>query len=165
MNRILLGLLVVLVVAAVATIAGTSTDLPARMAVHFAAGGQADGWSSRELYIGVMIVVVIGVPLLLLAVMAWLPRVGVCVKKLPNRDYWLAPERRARTYERLSTFASVAGCLLAVFLTAIHLLVVDANASTRPALPTAPFVSIMLAFAVAMIAWALAFTYGFRRPV
>jgi uncharacterized membrane protein len=165
MNRILLGLLVVLVVGAVAVIAGTSTDLPAHMATHFGAGGQANGWSSRETYVGVMIAVVIGVPLLLLAVMAWLPRVGICLRKLPNRDYWLAPERRAHTFERLSSYATVAGCLLAVFLTAIHLLVVDANASTRPALPTAPFVSIMVAFAVAMVAWALAFTFGFRRPV
>ena len=54
--------------------------------------------------------------------------------------------------------------MLVAFLTAIHLIVIDANTSTRPALPTAPFVTVMLAFAVAMIAWALAFTYGFRRP-
>jgi uncharacterized membrane protein len=164
MNRLLYAVLAVLVIAAVAIIAGTSAQLPARMATHFGSGGQANGWSARETYVGVMIAVVVGVPLLLLAVMAWLPRTGVCVGKLPNRDYWLAPQRRAQTFDRLATLASVAGCLLVVFLTAVHFIVIDANASPRPALPTAPFVTVMLAFAVAMIAWALAYTYGFRRP-
>ncbi|HSV21036.1 MAG TPA: DUF1648 domain-containing protein [Casimicrobiaceae bacterium] len=164
MNRLLYVLLAVLVIAAVAIIAGTSVQLPPRMASHFGAHGEVNGWSSRESYELAMIGIVIGVPLALLAGMAWLPRVGICLRKLPNRQYWLAPERRARTFERLAAFASVAGCLLVIFLTAIHLIVIEANASPRPALPTAPFITVMLAFAVAMIVWAVAYTYGFRRP-
>jgi uncharacterized membrane protein len=165
MNRILLVVLFVLAAIAVAVIGGTVSDLPARMATHFGAGGEANGWSSRETYVAVMIAIVIGVPLLLLAVIAWLPRVGMCVGKLPNREYWLAPQRRERTFERLTVFATILGCLLVVFLTTVHLIVVEANTSPRPALPTAPFVAIMVGFAVAMVAWTIAFRYGFRRPV
>ena len=48
-----------------------------------------------------MIALVVGLPLALLAKLAWLPRMGKCPGKLPYREYWLAPERRARTLERL----------------------------------------------------------------
>jgi uncharacterized membrane protein len=164
MNRLLYVILAVLVIAAVAIIAGTSVQLPPRMASHFGAHGEVNGWSSRETYELAMIAIVIGAPLALLAAMAWLPRAGVCLRRLPNRAYWLAPERRARTFERLAAFASVAGCLLVIFVTAMHLIVIEANASPRPALPTVPFVSVMLGFAVAMIVWTVAYTYGFRRP-
>jgi len=165
MNRILIGILLVLVIAGVGIIAGTSGDLPARMATHFGAGGTANGWSTRETYLLVMIGLVIAVPVSLLALMVWLPQRGLCACKLPNRDYWLAPERRSGTYERLTGYAGVAGALVVVLLVALHFLVIEANSSTRPALPTGPFVTVMLGFAVAMIAWTVALSYGFRRPL
>ena len=165
MNRILFVVLLVVIVAAVGVIAGTSGDLPARMAVHFGAAGEANRWSSRESYVAVMIGLVVAIPLLLLALMVWLPRRGLCACKLPNRDYWLAPERRERTFDRLSGFAGVAGCLVVALMVAVHLIVIEANSGTRPTLPTAPFVAVMLGFAVAMIAWTVALSHGFRRPV
>jgi uncharacterized membrane protein len=163
MNRLLMLLLLVLVVIGVTVIAATAPDLPARMATHFGARGQANGWSSRGTYVAVMILLVAGLPLGLVALVVRMPRAGACALKLEQRDYWLAPARRERTLERLRAYASVAGCLLVVFLTAMHLIVVDANASARPALPTAAFIAVMLGFAVAMIAWAIAFSHGFRR--
>jgi len=165
MNRILMALLVVLVVAAVAIIAGTSGDLPARMATHFGAGGTANGWSTRETYLLVMIGLVIAVPVLLLALMVWLPQRGLCPVKLPNRDYWLAPQRREGTFERLTGYAGIAGVLVVLLLVAVHFIVIEANSSTRPALPTGVFVTVMLAFAVAMIVWTVLLSHGFRRPI
>jgi len=165
MNRILMAVLVVLMVGAVGIIAGTSSDLPARMATHFGAGGVANGWSARETYLLVMIGLVVLIPVALLALMVWLPRRGLCALKLRNRDYWLAPQRRESTFERLTGYAGVAGCLVVVLLVAVHFIVIEANTNARPALPTGPFVSVMLAFAVAMIAWTVTLSYAFRRPL
>ena len=164
MNRLLVLLLVVLVAVAVAVVAATSSDLPARVAVHFGAGGAANGWQSRDGYQAWMLALVVALPLSLVALLAWLPRIGACLTNIPNKDYWLAPERREGTFERLTRFAALLGVLMVVFLTAVHLVVVEANQSSRPTLPTAPFVSVMLGFAIAMIAWVVALTYGFRRP-
>lgn len=164
MNRLLVILLLVLIGVAVAIVAATSTDLPARVAVHFGAGGAANGWQSREGYEIAMIALIAAVPLLLVASLGWLPRIGACLTNFPNKDYWLAPERREKTFERLTRFAAFLGIVMVVFLTAVHLVVVEANSSTRPTLPTAPFVTVMLGFAVAMIAWVAGLTYGFRRP-
>jgi hypothetical protein len=49
-------------------------------------------------------------------------------------------------------------------MVAVHLIVIEANTGTRPALPATPFVAVMLGFAVAMIAWTVALSHGFRRP-
>ena len=164
MNRLLVMLLLVVIGVAVAVVAATSTDLPARVAVHFGAGGAANGWQTRGGYQAWMLALVVALPLALVGALAWLPRIGACALNIPNKDYWLAPERREGTFERLTRFASFLGIVIAVFLTAVHLVVVEANSSTRPTLPTAPFVAVMLGFAVAMIAWVVALTYGFRRP-
>jgi uncharacterized membrane protein len=164
MNRLLVILLFVLIAVAIAVVAATSTDLPARMAVHFGASGVANGWQSRDGYEITMIALIVALPLLLVATLGWLPRIGACMANIPNKDYWLAPARREGTFERLTRFAALLGVILVVFLTAVHLVVVEANTSPRPTLPTTPFIAVMLAFAVAMIAWVVALTYGFRRP-
>jgi len=164
MNRLLVILLLVLIAIAVAVVAATSGDMPARVAVHFGAHGLANGWQTRDGYALAMIVLIVALPLSLVALLAWLPRLGACFANLPNKDYWLAPERREGTFERLTRFAALLGVVLVVFLTAVHLIVVEANTSTRPTLPTAPFIAVMLGFAVAMIAWVVALSYGFRRP-
>jgi uncharacterized membrane protein len=164
MHRLSLIILVALIVIAVAVIAGTAPDLPARMATHFGASGTANGFSSRETYVGTMIALVVGVPVAMVGLLAWMPRFGACLHKLPNRDYWMAPERRERTLERLAAWSAVMGCALVVFLTAMHLIVVQANASTPPALPTVPFVTAMLALAAGAIGWTAALSYAFRKP-
>ena len=165
MNRLLVLILVVLMAIAVAVIAATASDLPARVAVHFGAQGAANGWESRDGYTIAMIALVIGLPLSLVVLLSVLPRFGACATNIPNKQYWLAPDRREGTFERLTRFATLLGVVMVVFLTAVHLVVVEANTSPRPTLPTAPFIAVMLGFAVAMIAWAVALTYGFRRPV
>ena len=166
MNRLLLMILVVLVCVAVAIVAATSADLPARVAVHFGAQGAANGWQSRDGYTLAMIALVVGLPLSLAVLLSVLPRFGMCMTNIPNKQYWLAPERREGTLERLTRFAALLGVVMVVFLTAVHLVVVEANTSTpRPSRPTTPFIAVMRGFAVAMITWVIALTYGFRRPV
>jgi uncharacterized membrane protein len=157
-------ILVVLIGVAVAIVAATSADLPARVAVHFGPGGAANGWESRDGYTFAMIALVVALPLSLVVILSVLPRFGACVTNIPNKQYWLAAERREGTFERLTRFATLLGVVMVVFLTAVHLVVVEANTSTRPALPTTPFIAVMLGFAVAMITWVVALTYGFRRP-
>jgi uncharacterized membrane protein len=164
MNRLLLLILVVAIAAAVAIVAATSADLPARVAVHFGSGGGANGFQSRDGYELWMIGLVVALPLALVVIIAGLPRIGACVANIPNKDYWLAPVRREGTFERLTRFATLLGILMVVFLTAVHLVIVEANGSARPTLPQTPFIVVMLGFAVAMIAWVVALTYGFRRP-
>lgn len=68
--------------------------LPSRVASHFDAAGNANGWSSR----GSFVVQHVGISTLITFVFAgiamWLQRIPVSMVNLPNREHWLAPERR-----------------------------------------------------------------------
>jgi uncharacterized membrane protein len=84
-------------VAAIGELAYRYPQLPERVASHFNAGGQADGWTTKEQFAGMWVAVTA-----MLAFMLGMTLVIVSVApassfNLPNRDYWLAPERVAAT--------------------------------------------------------------------
>ena len=71
-------------------------QLPETMASHFDATGNANGFMARDTYLNFITLVAVGSPLLIVAVQA-LVLSQVARINIPNRDYWLAPERRAAT--------------------------------------------------------------------
>jgi uncharacterized membrane protein len=71
--------------------------LPPQMASHFDARGRPDDWSTKQQFVGMAIatlavVTVALTPLTLLAYFA--PKSLI---NLPNKEYWLAPERETET--------------------------------------------------------------------
>lgn len=71
--------------------------LPERLATHFDAQGQADGWSTKRQFVAycaatLALVSVTLIPLCLLASYAPAELIN-----LPNKDYWMSPEREAET--------------------------------------------------------------------
>jgi uncharacterized membrane protein len=94
--------------------------LPLRMASHFDGRGRPDGYMSREAFFSQLAVVGGGTVVLLLLIPALLRFVPSRAINMPHRDYWLAPERRAQTLERIAIwggwFAIATGALLVVVL-------------------------------------------------
>ncbi len=164
MNRLLgLGFVFLLVSGAVLIIT-TSSALPPRVASHFGVGGAANGWQSLETYRALMLLFGIGLPVLVVAAMAWLPRKLPRLTKLPARDYWLAPERRDATYAALTAFAFAHGALIVVFVVALHLSIVAANASTPPRLAGGPFWALTATFVATITAMIVIYRRRFRVP-
>src|SRR5664280_3627514 len=94
----------------------TSGDLPPVVASHFGPGGNANGLMGRGTYTAFMLAVVVAAPALV-GFSGQLVRVlPLQLVNLPNKQYWLAPQRRAATLESLSSmsvpFALVLVCLL-----------------------------------------------------
>ena len=72
---------------------------------------------------------------LFFVVIGYLPRflsVNKFTFKIPNRDYWLAPERRGETFNYLFRHSLWQACFAAIFALALQLLVVQANHQTPP---------------------------------
>ena len=76
--------------------------LPERVASHFGGSGRPDAWSSKETFLKIYVGAVAFIAVLF-------PGVGFLVSKtpnslinLPNKDYWLSPERRSETVASLS---------------------------------------------------------------
>lgn len=78
--------------------------LPERLASHFGPGGTPNGWMPRDIFIKLNIGVVAFLTVMLLTVSFKMRSLDAASIKLPNKDYWMAPERRRETAEFLSGY-------------------------------------------------------------
>lgn len=142
----------------------TSAGLPAVVASHFAGSGQANGFMPRGMYRAIMLGIGIGAPLLV----GWLP--AMLVKgdghnlNLPNRDFWLAPERQAATIAFLRGHGQWFAAAVALFLAYVHWLVVLANRLQPPVLSSSAMMAGLVVFFVALAVWIGALFRRFRLP-
>jgi len=119
------------------TLAMSSSTLPSRVASHFDLAGVADSFMGRADYLMMMTGLSLGVPAVLLLVTVMLPFLMPNRLRIPSRDYWIAPERRAQTLSSIATVGLVMSAVAAAFMLGLQLLVVAANAQTPPRMDTA----------------------------
>jgi uncharacterized membrane protein len=162
MSQIARPLFVVLLVTGAIVIGVTTGYLPDQIASHFGAGGAANGWMSRSGYLTFMLVFAVALPVGIVFSMSLLPRVSVNAINIPNRDHWLSPTRRAATFRFLTAHACWLGSLMVVFIVGIHLLLIAANATQPPHLPTQPFITLLVLFLAALAIWAATLVRRFR---
>jgi uncharacterized membrane protein len=138
----------------------TSQSLPPLVAAHFDSAGRTNAYMPRGRYIALLLGIAVIVPLFLVIV----PRRTFSKARinLPNRDYWLAPERRDETFRFLARQTSVFAWLVVLFLCYVQWLVVRANALTPPSFDTAALVSGLLVFLVCTFSWLVRVIVRFR---
>jgi len=163
MTRFATWLAIGLVAVGLAFVLSTSAGLPEQVATHFGPGGQANGWMSRDGYRLLALALVLGLPLTMLGVTVWAPRLSGSFVKLPHREYWLAPERLEATRATLRAFGAAMAVLGALFAIGLHAAVLAANATSPPRLDEAPFLAGIGAFVAATVALVVAMNVRFRR--
>jgi uncharacterized membrane protein len=127
--------------------------MPAVMATHFASSGTANGWQSRSAFfvtemvlLGVCVLVAFGVPRLIGA----LP---VSLLNVPNKEYWMAPERREQTVAFFKVQFGWFGCAFLAFLLVVNELVFAANQSHPRHLNNTAFATALVAFLAFVAVW------------
>ena len=145
-------------------LAVTSGPLPGRVASHFNGQGFATGFMTHENYVLLMAALGVGLPLLLVVLLVLLPRSMPTRLRIPSRDYWIAPERRQETLATITTSGLVVACFLAAFMTAVHLLVVQANSRTPPQIDTNMLYALIAVLIIALLAWQLVLRRRFQVP-
>ena len=138
-------------------------QMPDIIASHFDGLGAPNGWSSRNGFFGLYLVILV----MLIAIFEFVPRWSESRpgfgRKLPNRDYWLAPERIDETRAFLRRYMMVMGnahLLLAIF--AIQL-AIEANFSAEPRLHPAIGWGLGIYFIVLAV-WLAYYFLHFRKP-
>jgi uncharacterized membrane protein len=142
----------------------TVSQLPPMVASHFDAAGQANAFMSRSGYARFILCLVLGLPLAVVIILTSVYSRATDLK-LPNRDYWLAPERIDRTRAFLVAHGVWFGSLLVVLACFVHWLELAANRVQPPHLSNSMFAAVMIAFLLATAAWIAALMVAFRRPV
>ena len=142
----------------------SSGALPERVASHFGSSGAADAFMSRGGYVTFMLVFVVGLPLVMTGIMTLVFRSVTTSLNIPNRDYWLAPERRADTVAFLTRHNMRFGACLAIFLSYVHWLVVQANLRQPAELSNSAIYTGLAVFALTIVAWTAWLWIAFRKP-
>jgi uncharacterized membrane protein len=138
-------------------------QLPSIVAAHFDAAGRPNGWAPKGAFLalyGLVVALMIGLFLIVPVLIARLP---VSLINLPNKEYWLAPERRRQTWVTIQSYLSVLGNATVAFVISVFQLVVWANLSPPPLLSPVMWLLLLVLLAFAAI-WAVRFMRAFTRP-
>ncbi len=141
----------------------TANELPAEVAVHFDETGRATSFMAKGQYRLFILLLAVALPLALAAIMRFAYS-RTTQFKLPNSDYWLAPQRLERTRSFLVAHGIWFNILLAGLMCFIHWLVLDANRRQPPFLSNPVVFLGLLVLLACMIAWIGTLMAAFRRP-
>lgn len=139
-------------------------QLPARLASHFDAAGRPNGWSSKPAYFALQAFIVVVLTLCFAALPGWLERAPARLVNLPNKDYWLAPERRVSTMARVASALTWFGCAGLVFIIVVASLVIDFNLGHERVLAATPIWTLLGGIAVCTVVLVLRLLHLGRRP-
>jgi len=152
------------VIAAAIFVVISSRAMPPKVASHFGRDGAANGYMWRHTYVYFMLAFVVLLPLFFSFVANAVAHVPVAMINIPNRDYWLAPERRGLVVDSLRRQMQIFSAMLVVFLCFVHWEVVRANQSMPPMLDNRRFMLGMGLFMATLIVWIVSLRRQFRVP-
>ena len=101
-NAVLITILLTLVVLGIAHVGYYHPKLPDTVASHFNGKGEADGHSSKLTHSIMMISLQAGMAGMFLVIGAICKRLPPSLVNMPNREYWLAPERKEETIRKMN---------------------------------------------------------------
>lgn len=158
------NILLLLLILTAAQIGWFEPRLPDQVVSNFDYDGTPNGWTDKGSFLGsftVMMVFTLG----LFYAISWLIRrmAGRGIN-VPNRDYWLAPERRETTVAHVAHSLEGYGLATYGFLLWTHQLTISANLSVPPSMPAAPFWAGLGAFMLFSLVWTIRLITRFSNP-
>jgi uncharacterized membrane protein len=122
--------------------------LPEVVGSHFAGSGAVNGWQTKAAFFGMELAVVILAAVVGFAIPRIIGAMPVSLINLPNKEFWLSPERREETFGYLQMHMAWFGCALLAFLLFVMELVFRANMQTPVRMNSAALVTALVAFLV-----------------
>ena len=138
-------------------------QLPARVATHFDFHGLPNGWMSRSGHIVFVFILGTVVPVLVIGLLTFVRSLPPALINVPNREYWLAPERRRETGAYLLRHGFWFACIIVCFVSGVHHLILRANTQATVRLATPLLLTLMGFFLAALTIWAVMMIRHFRR--
>jgi uncharacterized membrane protein len=120
--------------------------LPEIVGSHFGASGAANGWQTKAAFFTTEILIVALAAVLGFGVPRMIAAVPVSLINLPNKSFWLAPDRREETICYLQMHMAWIACALLAFLLFVMELVFRANLQQPPRLNSAALITGLAAF-------------------
>jgi uncharacterized membrane protein len=138
--------------------------LPERMASHFGASGMPNGWMTKAQFFMTFAVTLLPALLVEFWVSRRISTEADAKFNLPNKEYWLSPERRTETFGYFESFFAWYGCVFLFVVVFAMGLAMRANLDTPPQLPTGPIVSVIVGFVLYNVVAIIAMYRRFSTP-
>lgn len=122
--------------------------LPERIASHFNAAGMPNGWMTKTQFLWTYALVLLPALALEFWVSHQIASKPNAKLNLPNKEYWLAQERRADTFAYFDLFFAWYGCAFLFVVVSAMGLAMRANFNSPPRLPAAPILAVIVGFVV-----------------
>lgn len=138
-------------------------QMPEVVASHFDGLGAPNDWASKQGFFGLYLAIILMLVAVFELVPRWSGNSGRFGRKIPNRDYWLAPERVEQTkafFRRQMFIMGIVHLLLAIYTIQLALL---ANLDQQPRLHSSIGWALALYF-IFLGAWLIHFHLHFRNP-
>ncbi len=127
MKRASLILFLLLLLASVGFVLHTSAELPERVASHFNAAHQADGWQDRGAFLRMTLLTNTLLPLVLAGAFWLISLAPMSTLSIPKKEIWSHPALREPLRRILRDAGFWLGSVSICFFTAIYALVLRAN--------------------------------------
>ncbi len=144
-------------------IAYSAKFLPEKVATHFGASGQPNGWMSRSHYSWFMVALGAGLPLFLVVQVLIIRRMPDKYINLPNKDYWLSPEHKDEYVSFMSGYLFWMACMLIAFFAGLHYFTIQANHLEPVRLEMGKIMLLTIGFVAASIIWCIALFLHFKK--
>jgi uncharacterized membrane protein len=154
---------IVLLLFAILYVTGTTSQLPPTVAAHFNSAGHPNAFMSRSGYSRFILCFAVGFPVVIVAILTAVYS-RATEMKVPNREYWLAPQRIGRTRAFLVAHGVWFGSMLVILGCFVHWQEMSANRLQPPHLSSPAFAAGLIAFLAATAAWVALLILAFRKP-
>jgi uncharacterized membrane protein len=139
-------------------------QLPARVASHFGASGAANGWMTKQAFFAVYAAIVVVCALVGFLAPRRIEKTSPARINLPNKDYWLAPERREATFAYFRTSFAWYACAFLFMLVLAMGLAIQANFASPPRMAGGSALTLVGAFILFNLLWVLSLFRRFSSP-
>ncbi len=155
--------IVALLAVAAVQIAYYAPRLPETVASHFNAAGIPNSWEPKQLFLELYVVILLSVTAVYVLVPRLIGILPVEMINLPNKNYWLAPERHATTIEYFLDHFAIFGAGTLVLLVTMFQLCINANLLGQTNFPSVVAMLFAAAYLVFVVTWVTTLFLRFRR--
>ncbi len=138
--------------------------LPERVATHFGASGQANGWMSRSEHRLFFTIFGIGFSSFVIGIGYIIRFLPPSTLNVPKAEYWRSPEHYGEACDFLFFHSFWFGSLASIWVAALHYLMVQANCTTPAVLDSAKMGGLTLAFLIGTGLWIAGIIWHFAHP-
>jgi uncharacterized membrane protein len=137
--------------------------LPERMASHFSSDGTPNGWQLKEMFFALMAMVTASTAIIGFLAPVLIARRPASQINLPNKEYWLAPERRAVTMEFIAGQMRWFACAVLFVLLFGGYEALRANLRSVVRFDSQAMLVVLVGFLAFVLLWLIGFVRHFSR--